>query len=267
MTSLDTLNLVTLNTWKNGGDYVRRLSLMAEKLAALAPDLVFLQEVFVAAETRAHTGDALAAALGMAQIHEPARTKRRRHGGASVESSSGLSILSRQPIHGHERLALSPDSDGEKIAIVSWLEWNGRPLAVVNLHLSYQPDVGALRCQQLKEIVQHVGHAHPADAVILAGDFNAEPDSPPLRWLRMASGYSVRDAWDAAGGPQATMTEPPGSAIFGKRCIDHIMLLQPLDCSALRFVGAERVLDRVDPESGILPSDHAGLRAVLSQGR
>ena len=265
MASSDTLTLVTLNTWKNGGEYARRLTLMAQQLAALAPDLVALQEVFAAPEAGAHTGDTLAAALGMSQIHEPARPGPRRHGAVALESTSGLSLLSRIAIETHQRLALPPEANGERLALVAWMEWNGRRLAVIDLHLTYQPDAHTLRRQQLEEIVKGASGRGSVDAVVLAGDFNAEPDSAPLRWLREESGFSVTDAWNAAGGPLPTMTEPPGSTTIGSRCVDHIVLLQPPRTPVLSFVAAERVLDRIDPETGILPSDHAGLRAVLSR--
>ena len=122
----------------------------------------------------------------------------------------------------------------------------------------------ALRRHQVEDLVRSIAGGASADAIVLAGDFNAEPDSPPLNWLRQSSGFSVSDAWDAAGGPRPTMTEPPGGAIIGSRCIDHILLLQPPGRQAATFMAAERVLDRPDPTSGLLPSDHAGLRALLS---
>lgn len=264
MASSKRLTIVTLNTWKNDGDYARRLPLMARQLTALAPDIVVLQEVFAAPEAGAHTGDALAAALTMDQIHEAARPGWRRHGDGAVASTSGLSLLSRIPIKSHLRLELPADSDGERIAIAAWMEWNGGRIAIVNLHLTYQPDAHALRRRQLKDLVKGITGGVAADAIVLAGDFNAEPDSPPLNWLRESSGFSVSDAWDAAGGPRPTMTEPPGGTTIGSRCIDHILLLQPPGTPAAMFIAAERVLDRLDPDSGILPSDHAGLRAVLS---
>jgi endonuclease/exonuclease/phosphatase family metal-dependent hydrolase len=264
MVSSTRLSIVTLNTWKNDGDYPRRLALMAGQLAALAPDIVVLQEVFAAPELGAHTGDALAEALAMDQIHEAARAGQRRHGDESVESTSGLSLLSRIPIESHQRLELPADSEGERIAIAAWTEWNGARIAIVNLHLTYRPDAHALRRRQLKTVVKSMTGRGAADAIVLAGDFNAEPDSPPLLWLRESSGFSISDAWDAAGGPRPTMTEPSGSTTIGSRCIDHILLLQPPGKPAATFVAAERVLDRLDPDSGILPSDHAGLRAVLS---
>ncbi|MGZ8282731.1 MAG: endonuclease/exonuclease/phosphatase family protein, partial [Allosphingosinicella sp.] len=216
-----------------------------------------------APQAGAHTGDALAAALAMDQIHEAARPGWRRHADGAVESTSGLSLLSRIPIQNHQRIELPADSDGERIAIAAWMEWNGGRIAIVDLHLTYQPDAHALRRRQLEDLVNGIAGRAAADAIVLAGDFNAEPDSPPLNWLRQSSGFSVSDAWDAAGGRRPTMTEPPGGVTIGSRCIDHILLLQPLGSPTAAFIAAERVLDRPDPDSRLLPSDHAGLRAVL----
>jgi endonuclease/exonuclease/phosphatase family metal-dependent hydrolase len=273
MVSSGQLAIVTLNTWKNGGNYPRRLGLMADQLAALAPDLVSLQEVFAAPEAGAHTGNALAAALAMDQIHEAARLGQRRHEEGTVESTSGLSLLSRIPIDSHQRLELPADSGGERVAIAAWTTWNDVRIAIVALHLTYQPDAHALRRRQLQDLIEGITSHGAADAtvdatldaIVLAGDFNAEPDSPPLVWLRQDSGFCVSDAWNAAGGPRPTMTEPPGSTTIGSQCIDHILLLQRPGTQALSFVAAERVMDCVDPDSGLLPSDHAGLRAVLSR--
>jgi endonuclease/exonuclease/phosphatase family metal-dependent hydrolase len=42
------MRIVSLNTWKKEGDYSRRLPLMRDGLAAMAPDVVCLQECFFA---------------------------------------------------------------------------------------------------------------------------------------------------------------------------------------------------------------------------
>jgi len=41
------VRIVALNTWKNEGDYRRRLRLMRDGLAELAADVICLQEAFV----------------------------------------------------------------------------------------------------------------------------------------------------------------------------------------------------------------------------
>ena len=261
-------SLITLNTWKNGGDYARRLTLIGEQVAALAPDVVVLQEVFAAPGIGLSTADSLAAALTMHSLHAPARAKPRPHGGAMVDSSSGLAVMTRVPVTSHRRVSLPPDPDGgERVALIAQIPWHHLAIAIVNLHLTYQPDAHERRREQLQKIVDAIRAGAPVDAAILAGDFNAEPDSEPLQWLRESSGFSVRSAWDAAGGPQPTMTESPGGTTLDTRCIDHIMLLQPPGRAVLEFAAAKRVLDCVDDKAGILPSDHAGVYAVLARVR
>jgi endonuclease/exonuclease/phosphatase family metal-dependent hydrolase len=70
------MRVVTLNTWKNEGDYLRRLPLMRDGLAAMAPDVVCLQECFVAEGF--DTAARLAAELGLDLHPAPARAKPRR---------------------------------------------------------------------------------------------------------------------------------------------------------------------------------------------
>ena len=87
------MRIVTLNTWKNEGDYPRRLALMRDGLAELAPDLVCLQECF--ANAGHDTAAWLAAELGLDCHAAPARAKVRRHMGQDLQSTSGLAILAR----------------------------------------------------------------------------------------------------------------------------------------------------------------------------
>ena len=69
------MRIVTLNTWKNEGEYERRLDLMAVGLGDLRADVVCLQECFVGGGS--DTAARLAAALGMRAYPAPARRKLR----------------------------------------------------------------------------------------------------------------------------------------------------------------------------------------------
>jgi len=46
-------------------------------------------------------------------------------------------------------------------------------------------------------------------------------------------------------------------------CIDYLFALAKGDTAALEITDAGRVLDGSDAATGILPSDHAGVRAVF----
>jgi endonuclease/exonuclease/phosphatase family metal-dependent hydrolase len=77
------MRIVSLNTWKCDGPYRQRLGLMAEELAALAPDVLLLQEVFATEDGHADTAAFLAQALAMHVIVSPARRKHRLFEGQS----------------------------------------------------------------------------------------------------------------------------------------------------------------------------------------
>lgn len=229
------VRIVTLNTWKNEGDYLRRLELMAEGLAALSPDVVLLQEAFVGAgrDTAAH----IAQRLEMHVSSFPARLKRRRHLGQQVLSTSGLAVLSKVRADCQALALSSHPLDGERIAVRADLT-EGRRLRLLNLHLSHlQGELGdALRAQQLQEALDWARTDWAGD-LVAGGDLNAP-------------------AQDAALAPLWRDARPPlelGSTLHGSGpAIDHLVLLG--DPSPHR----ERVLMHGDID-GVRPSDHCGV--------
>lgn len=150
------MRIVTLNTWKNEGLYLRRLQLMGDGLREMAPDVVCLQECFAAEGF--DTAGGLAAELGLVAHEASARRKVRRHQGRDLDSTSGLAILARtQGVADRLDLASHP-ADGERIAQRLDLEVEGRPLRILNLHLTHlrgadglNPRPGALQGGRIGE--------------------------------------------------------------------------------------------------------------------
>ena len=234
------MRIVTLNTWKNEGDYARRLELMAKGLAALSPDVVLLQEVFVA--PRADTAARLAQALGMQVSSFPARLKRRRHLGQLVLSTSGLAVLSRTRADCQALALSSHPLDGERIAVRADLA-GAQPLRLLNLHLSHlRGDLGAaLREQQLREALAWARADWTGD-IVVGGDLNAPTHAPCLKelWTRMK--------------PPAEL----GSTLHGSGpAIDHLVLL------GRPGLHRARVLTDADAD-GVHPSDHCGVLLDLA---
>lgn len=260
MPAAGTLTVVTLNAWKCDGDYFARVHAIADGLKALEPDIVLLQEVFATADGALHTGEAVRERLRMTHVHAPARPKPRSLAGQPLASTSGLSILTSLPILEARTLALPDDpADGERIAQIATLDWDGGALAVVNTHLTHLADADDLRTRQLAAIAEAIPEDGPA---ILGGDLNAAPGDAPLRWLEDGSGFAVADAWEAAGGPIPTLTGADGRSLTGG-CIDHLFAFAKAGAAAPAITDAGRVLDTPDPATGTLPSDHAGVRAVF----
>ena len=232
------MRIVTLNTWKNDGDYMRRLELMAASLRDLRADAICLQECFTggAADTAGH----LACKLSMHATQQPARAKLRMHEGGPILSTSGLAVLSRDRPTGADWLALTADArDGERIALRVDLACG---LRILNLHLTHLRDAAALRSVQLAEALAWArsGRSGPTMA---CGDLNCAQDDPEFAALRAAAG------------------EDPGPTLHahrdrnGGRAIDHGVLVDPGGLSVRR-----RFLALQDADArGRFPSDHAAV--------
>lgn len=97
--------------------------------------------------------------------------------------------------------------------------------------------------------------------VILAGDFDAEPDSASLRYLTGDAGYPR--AWDAVHYCKPCVTLDPANPLHAEQLpdwpftqIDHVLVR-----GEVTVVACERVHD--SPRDGVWASDHYGLVADL----
>jgi endonuclease/exonuclease/phosphatase family metal-dependent hydrolase len=239
------VRIVTLNTWKNEGDYPRRLPLMRDGLKALAPDVACLQECFAAEGF--DTAAWLAAELGLELHAAPARGKPRRHEGGDLFSTSGLAALARGPATSARLALTSHPADGERIAQRLDLVIQGRPLRVLNLHLTHLRGAAELRGVQLREALDWALADLPGGRVV-AGDLNATAADPALAPL----GLEPR--------PPTLQGARAGLAIPGTLAIDHCVLLR---AGPWRQMGLVRGCDAPDAE-GWFPSDHAAVGVELS---
>ncbi len=237
------MRLVTLNTWKGDGAYARRLVRMAEGLAALAPDLVALQEVLAAPDIGGDTAAFLARQLGMHATALPLRRKERTVEGKVTDSWSGVAILSRDPVHSPRAITLPPDPrDGERAALAVDLQWDGRRITLVALHLTHLDDGTALRRRQWARIVAETDECR---TVLAAGDFNAPADSfleaGRFRDCRRHLGLAAPPTL-IGGGPDA--------------CLDHILFSGD---GALAPTGCHEAMTAADLEAAA--SDHCAVYA------
>jgi endonuclease/exonuclease/phosphatase family metal-dependent hydrolase len=244
------LRIVTLNTWKNEGDYPRRLFQMAEGLANLRADVVCLQECF--AGGGASTVDRLASVLGMFPHRAPSRRKLRQHGPLRVMSTSGLAILTRDPSARANLCALVSDPrDGQRIAQRVDLVASGHPLRILNLHLTHLGGAKAegVRAAQLTAALIWAT-ADYEGGLVLAGDLNATAADSALAALELPAMPATLH------GPRA------GTAPSSGLAIDHCVLLRK---GGWRTTGTGRALDQPDGD-GWFPSDHAAVVLDLLAG-
>ena len=239
------MRIVTLNTWKNEGDYRRRLPLMRDGLAAMAPEVVCLQECFVA--DGFDTAAWLASELGLRLHAAPARAKRRRHDGRDTFSTSGLAILTHAEATGAAKPLTSMPADGERIAQRLDLIWGQRPLRILNLHLTHLRNAAPLRAAQLNEALDWAC-SDLAGGLVVAGDLNAGADDPALAPL----GLQPR--------PSTMLGARQGLQSDRLAAIDHCVLMRP---GPWRQSALLRGCDSADPD-GWFPSDHAAVGIALA---
>ena len=196
----------------------------------------------------------------------------------------GSAILSRWPVddHHHWHLPLAPGPD-PVVAQMPWglLHVETAGLDVFSAHLPPAPHHGDHRRTQAVAIDAHIrevrrdkdvlqpGRRRDGMPPILAGDFNAEPDSDEIRFLSsltMLEGRTTfyQDAWRVAGeGPGYTQdwrtNRIAASLNVHRKRIDYVFVGDPFlrKGSAGRVVSAALAFDV--PLTGVLASDHAGL--------
>jgi endonuclease/exonuclease/phosphatase family metal-dependent hydrolase len=148
-------------------DPVRRHRLLQERIAGLDADLICLQEL----EPSVHEG--LSTVLGpgyaSAYLGRPGRP-------------DGLAVFARASVLdwiGHHQLSVGPSA--RDVALVVDLSCAGRPMSVVCGHLPWMPDLTPRAdhpaYRQMLEVLTHRDATAPDSIWLLAGDFNAEPDS------------------------------------------------------------------------------------------
>lgn len=261
MTTSRPLRVLTLNTWKNDGDYAARIIALAAGLRALAPDVVLLQEVFRVSEptAEADTARTLAKALGLTMVYAPARAKPRLWRGHPVASESGLALLVRGEIHAHHTLQLpSTTAGGERIALLARAVVVGRTITAACVHLSHLRGDDAGRRAQLDQVLADPVWLTPADLRVLGGDFNATRESEVCRHLNNHPTLDLAEAFAPLAIPPPTHPMPPTPG--RGRAIDLLYALTPRPFgTSPAAIRAGIGLD--SPLENVWPSDHAAVWA------
>jgi endonuclease/exonuclease/phosphatase family metal-dependent hydrolase len=260
------LRVVTLNIWNRCGPWDERLVAIRSHLGTLDADLVGLQEVVVTKD-----GDRLdqAAAIADGLGYTSAFGASHRNGYAF-----GNAILSRWPIARSEAFALPKLEAAEKRSLLfAEVDAPMGKLPVFVTHLSWKLDEGYVREAQIQAITEHVARLSPRAGLppILMGDFNAEPDSDEMRYLRglkSLGGKSVyfADCFGIVGeGPGATYSKRNPFAALQKepeRRIDYIYVRGPDERLSGEPLAARVCCDT--PVKGVFPTDHFGVLAEIA---
>ena len=236
------LTVVTFNIWHDAGNWTARLPLLLQALREADADVIALQEVLEdATKGLPNQADTIARALSGYSVHFFATTP------PGSPKRYGNAILTRLPVLAEASKKLEPLND-YRTALRVRVSAHGRPVDMVVTHLAWQPEAGAVRAQQVADLMSWL----PKDGVplVVMGDFNA-----PLSDSGLAALTSSRFVSALPAGATSTTLNPAKG--HKERVIDHIF------AERRRFTasGARRIGDR--PAGDEYPSDHFGVAATL----
>ena len=268
-----TLRFLTLNLWGENGPWQARIDLLLESVAALAPDVIGLQEVREATGRVPNQAAEIAHRHGWHHVFAPSTAWGGGH--------EGLAIVSRFPIGTHEAQPLPHTVEAEgRIILSARIDVDSGPFWVHTTHLSFREAEGRKREDQVL-FIDKVVAAHANDNVqIVMGDFNAAPDSDEIRWMTGMTTLDGRrvayqDAWarahlgSAASGVTWTRANPYVDLMHWlrpERRLDYIFTTPVRRDRRATVHGARVVFDepRVGPDGArVFASDHFGVVADI----
>ncbi|GAA0934283.1 hypothetical protein GCM10009554_20160 [Kribbella koreensis] len=243
------MRVLTMNVQHDQGD-PRRTALINAELRRASPDIATFQEV-------CHPGTQLAElTAGTGLIH----TTSQHELIAPVGVGHGTVVATRWPHRVVDVEEHRGDPHWWTVAVAVDVPDGGEQLLIVPT-TPWRPEHEQARLQQAHDITALDARHHTASPTVVAGDFNAAPDSPTMSYLLRY----YEDAWSAttdAPGYTWTVDNPVAAAeilrLLGetehRRRIDYILTLAPI--SAARLIGAT-------PVENIWLSDHYGVLADL----
>ncbi len=259
------VRIMTWNLWWRFGPWEARQAAILAELQRIDPDVALLQEVWATDD-----GADQAVRLGDALGRHVARTTQP----SGRPQTFGNAILSRWPVLDQE-MAVLPNEHGEpshRSALTAVLDTPAGPQPFTVTHLAWQYDASSLRQAQLEAVVELVARHPPAEPetdppAVLAGDFNAVPDSDEIRRLTGRStpfghGAIFTDCWEAVGaGPGHTWSRDnphAADALWPRRRLDYVFVAWPRPKPLGNPRSAELAGTEPIPTSGeaVVPSDH-----------
>jgi endonuclease/exonuclease/phosphatase family metal-dependent hydrolase len=248
---MDRLLVATLNILNLADRWSERLPLLLADMAALQPDLIGLQEVVYPMQQ-----DRLLGAAGEGR-YEAFR-------GWAGRPEYGNSLLIRAPLVAtdHDRIDLGLGRSAHRVRVALP---GGSTLVFAVAHLHHPPDADADRVTQTEALLPWLDASPAHDALIVVGDFNADPREPAYACM-LDAGF--RSAFVEANGAEPTVTWPSGLQAEAMDtdgdpdCLDYVWLRGAAVAESARLA-----FDRPAPgDPTLYPSDHLGIAANVRIG-
>ncbi len=260
---VDRIRVATLNIWNRMGPWEERLVAIRKEIARSEPDVIGLQEVLVLPELEFDQAKAIAEGFGyhVAFGRSP----------DAAPYTMGNAVLSKWPIARTFTFGL-PGTDEHRCLVCAEIDSPVGKIPFFSTHLNWKFDESAMRQLQAQTIARFVDANRTPEGFppIVVGDFNAEPDSDEIRFLRGlgslgGSSTHFHDVFGEVGvGAGITFSKKNSYAALLRepdRRIDYVWVRGGDE----RFRG-EPLSARVafdEAVNGAFPSDHFGVVAEI----
>lgn len=246
------MRVMTLNIWNYNEPWLERRELIAALIRQYAPEVIGFQEIRLHKDRDVkNQAEQLAELLPeyKHRVWQPAQV-------SSEDRWEGLAVFSQAPITHSDHLPLTRDESDprdaphQRIVLHADIEWeNGKKLAFYVTHLSLSATARERSVRELEQFVQETRGSSPA---VVVGDFNAEPHTPPMRYLLEKAAFA--DAWTALYPDELGYTF---ASYKTQRRIDYILTTAEVEVNECLVVGDKPNV------AGHWPSDHCGVVADL----
>ena len=259
---IEPLRILSFNMLHGYHDFTyldQRTALLAKELDRLAVDIVLLQEVPWTSE-HGQMAHKLAQHGSFNYAYLRANGNRRL-----IDFEEGVAILSRYPLTNISFTELRPPATffENRVVMHATVELSPGPIDLFVTHLTHgKASTNQAQVEALINFVQSEAK-HPA---IVAGDFNAEEDSPQIRQLANLWQDSFRLAHPNDSGATCCITNLVNAPITDLQTrIDYLFLVSAAG-QTFRIEAVQRVFDEpFETTVGQLwVSDHAGLLATVT---
>jgi endonuclease/exonuclease/phosphatase family metal-dependent hydrolase len=264
---MDRIRVVTLNLWGSEPPLEPRMRAVVDGLAALAPDVVALQEVRAIPGAVENQAERLARALGLEAAYQVATP--------SPDGDEGLALLARHPIVARMHRELPhARADERRIVLGVAVETPAGRFCAFTTHLHYRLADGAAREEQAAAAEALVAATESELPKVLMGDFNAIPESDEIRYLRGQHSIGGRrvyyqDAWARIHPGEAGYTWARANSQTARlgflepdRRLDYIFVT-PMRKDGRGVIRECRIVLDVPDGDGVFASDHFGLFAEI----